>query len=228
MPLSLADYDDDAPAVEPDAEADAPKKPGAKKKDPWDTPAMRQWMAIKQQHPDCVLFFRMGDFYELFGDDAVNIARDLGLSLTARGEIPLAGVPHHQKPVYLQRAIDHGYRVAVVEQLQDPKEAKGVVDRGVTQVITPGTLVDESLLKEEQTLPLGAIAILDEDHAGIAVVELSTGAFRVFNGPLSACADELARMGVRELVYSAPSSGEMPARIKGLTETIEASGTGRP
>lgn len=198
-------------------------------KDPWDTPAMRQWTAIKKQHPDCVLFFRMGDFYELFGEDAENLSRDLGLSLTTRaGNIPLAGVPHHQKAVYLQRAIDQGYRVAVVDQLEDPKDAKGVVDRGVTQVVTPGTLVDESLLREEQTVPLGAIAILDDAHAGIAVVELSTGAFRVFNGSLEDCADELARAGARELLYASPASGDAPQRIVDLCASVSASPTARP
>ena len=190
---------------------------------------MRQWTAIKKTHPECVLFFRMGDFYELFGEDAENISRDLGLSLTTRGNaIPMAGVPHHQKAVYLQRAIDHGYRVAVVDQLEDPKEAKGVVKRGVVQVVTQGTLVDESLLREEQSVPLGSIAILDDAHAGIAVVELSTGAFQLFNGSLEECTDELARIGVKEVVYSAPTFGEMPKRIEELTGAINASGTGRP
>ncbi len=209
----------------------SPKHPTKEKpaKDPWDTPGMRQWSAIKQQHPDCVLFFRMGDFYELFGEDAEHISRDLGLSLTTRGNaIPMAGVPHHQKTVYLQRAIDAGYRVAVVDQLEDPKEAKGVVKRGVTQVVTQGTLVDESLLKEEQTVPLGAIAILDESHAGIAIIELSTGAFSLFNGTLDECADELTRLGAKEILYSAPSAGQMPKRIETLTRSINASATGRP
>ncbi len=190
---------------------------------------MRQWTAIKKTHPDCVLFFRMGDFYELFGEDAENISRDLGLSLTTRGNaIPMAGVPHHQKAVYLQRAIDAGYRVAVVDQLEDPKEAKGVVKRGVTQVVTQGTLVDESLLKEEQTVPLGSIAIFDEAHAGLAIVELSTGAFHLFNGSLEECADELARIGVKEILYNAPTSGEVPKRIETLAASINASATGRP
>ncbi|PCI08652.1 DNA mismatch repair protein MutS [bacterium] len=204
----------------------SPKKPT---KDPWDSPGMRQWTAIKKEHPDCVLFFRMGDFYELFGEDAENISRDLGLSLTTRGNaIPMAGVPHHQKAVYLQRAIDHGYRVAVVDQLEDPKEAKGIVKRGVTQVVTQGTLVDESLLREEQTVPLGSIAILDEAHAGIAIVELSTGAFHLFNGSLAQCTDELARIGAKEVLYNAPTLGDTPKRIEELTSAINASATGRP
>ena len=206
-----------------------PKASAKPAKDPWDTPAMRQWTAIKENHPDCVLFFRMGDFYEVFGEDAVNLSRDLGISLTTRGNaIPMAGVPHHQKPVYLQRAIDHGYRVAVVDQLEDPKDAKGVIDRGVTQVVTPGTLVDETLLAEEQTVPLGSIAIIDQDHAGIAIVELSTGDFHVFNGSLEQCTDELARAGIRELIYSAPVSGDTPPRIDSIATTINASATGRP
>jgi len=190
---------------------------------------MRQWTTIKKAHPDCVLFFRMGDFYELFGEDAENLSKDLGLSLTTRGNaIPMAGVPHHQKSVYLQRAIDAGYRVAVVDQLEDPKEAKGVVARGVTQVVTPGTLVDESLMSEEQTVPLAAIAIMDESHAGIAIVELSTGAFHLFTGSMAQCTDELARIGVREVLYSAPTSGDMPKRIESLISAINASATGRP
>jgi len=197
-------------------------------KDPWQTPAMRQWTAIKDQHPDCVLFFRMGDFYELFGDDAVNLSRDLGLSLTNRNNsIPFAGVPHHQKSVYLQRALEAGYRVAVVDQLEDPKQAKGVVDRGVTQVVTPGTLVDESLLQDGQTIPLGAVAFDSDEHAGIAIVELSTGTFSVYEGTAEHCADELARAGVRELLFAAPASGDPPARVTQLAERVGAALTPR-
>ncbi|MBL4699107.1 MAG: DNA mismatch repair protein MutS [Phycisphaerales bacterium] len=217
----------------PSTSTTSKKKPAVGKKtgtkNPWDTPGMRQWTAIKKEHPDCVLFFRMGDFYELFGEDAENISRDLGLSLTTRGNaIPMAGVPHHQKAVYLQRAIDQGYRVAVVDQLEDPKEAKGVVKRGVVQVVTQGTLVDESLLREEQCVPLGSIATLDESHAGIAVVELSTGAFSLFNGTLEECTDELARIGTKEVLFNSPGFGEKPKRIETLIETLNASGTGRP
>ncbi|MCA9275421.1 MAG: DNA mismatch repair protein MutS [Phycisphaerales bacterium] len=207
-----------------------PAKPSKKPaKDPWDTPAMRQWRKIKERHPDCILFFRMGDFYELFGQDAENMSRDLGLSLTTRGSaIPLAGVPHHQKSTYLSRAIEMGYRVAVVDQLEDPKDAKGVVDRGVTQVVTPGTLVDESLLRDEQSVPMGAIVIHDEQHAGIAIVELSTGAFSLFDGSLEQCTDELGRLGVRELIFASPISGDPPKRVVDLGASINASLTPRP
>ena len=103
----------------------------------------------------------------------------------------------------------------MVDQLEDPKESKGVVKRGVVQVVTQGTLVDESLMREEQTVPLGSIAILDEHHAGIAIVELSTGAFQLFNGSLEECTDELARIGVKEVLYNAPTFGQAPKRIEG-------------
>ncbi|MBO6514371.1 MAG: DNA mismatch repair protein MutS [Phycisphaerales bacterium] len=198
-------------------------------KDPWDTPAMRQWTAIKEQHPECVLFFRMGDFYELFGDDATNLARDLGLALAKRGSaIPFAGVPHHQKSNYLQKAIDAGYRVAVVDQLEDPKEAKGVVKRGVTQVVTPGTLVDEALMLDEQTAYLGAIAFDDDHHAGIAIVELSTGAFIVYDGTTQSCIDQLARIGVRELLFAQSSMGQTPSRTQAVLDALQTQGTGQP
>jgi len=198
-------------------------------KDPYSTPAMQQWTRCKKQHPDCVLFFRMGDFYELFGPDAESMGRALGLAVVDRGNgIPVAGVPHHQKSTYLQRAIEHGYRVAVVDQLQDPKDAKGVVDRGVTQVITPGTLIDESMLPDEQSVTLAAVAFESDDSAGAAMIELSTGLFEVLDGNPGEITDELARRGVTEVLYAEPSAGETPARVRGLLAALGASGTGRP
>ena len=197
-------------------------------KDPYSTPAMQQWTRCKQQHPDCVLFFRMGDFYELFGPDAESMGRALGLAVVDRGNgIPVAGVPHHQKTTYLQRALEHGFRVAVVDQLQDPKEAKGVVERGVTQVITPGTLIDESMLRDEQSVTLAAVAFLDDQAAGAAMVELSTGQFEVLDGHPGEIIDELARRGVKEVLYAEPVAGEAPERVKGLLAALGASGTGR-
>jgi DNA mismatch repair protein MutS len=197
-------------------------------KDPYSTPAMQQWTRCKREFPDCVLFFRMGDFYELFGPDAESMGRALGLAVVDRGNgIPVAGVPHHQKATYLQRALEHGFRVAVVDQLQDPKDAKGVVDRGVTQVITPGTLIDESMLRDEQSVTLGAVAFLDETTVGAAMVELSTGLFEVFDANPGEVIDELTRRGVREVLYAEPVAGETPERVKGLLAALGASGTGR-
>lgn len=198
-------------------------------KDPYSTPAMQQWTRCKKQHPDCVLFFRMGDFYELFGPDAESMGRSLGLAVVERGNgIPVAGVPHHQKAIYLQRAIEHGFRVAVVDQLQDPKDAKGVVDRGVTQVITPGTLIDESMLSDEQSITLASVAFESDQALGAALIELSTGFFEVVDGNPGEIIDELARRGVKEVLFAEPSAGDMPERVKGILAALGASGTGRP
>src|SRR5688572_5802161 len=107
--------------------------------DPRDTPAMRQYYRFKRAHPGCVLLFRIGDFYEMFDDDAVAVARAIGLTLTQRTEgVPMAGFPFHQLDGYLRRLVAQGFRVAVGDQVQDAKEAKGLIERAVTRVITPG------------------------------------------------------------------------------------------
>src|SRR4051812_20552042 len=116
--------------------------------DPRDTPAMRQYYRFKRQHPDCVLLFRIGDFYEMFDDDAVKVSKAIGLTLTQRTEgVPMAGMPYHQLETYLRKLLNSGFRVAVCEQTQEASEAaKGtVIERAVNRVLTPGTLVDESL-----------------------------------------------------------------------------------
>ncbi len=109
------------------------------------SPAMRQYRAAKDAHPDTLLFFRMGDFYELFFEDAIVAARELQLTLTARDKaksVPMCGVPYHAAETYLQRLLRKGFRVAICEQMEDPKQAKGVVKREVTRVLTPGTAID--------------------------------------------------------------------------------------
>ena len=109
---------------------------------------MRQYAKAKKDHPDCLLFFRMGDFYEMFDRDAVLAHRLLAITLTERTKgLPMAGVPFHAAEGYIRRLVAMGHRVAVCEQMQDPKDAKGVVERAVTRVLTPGTLVDETLLE---------------------------------------------------------------------------------
>ena len=139
---------------------------------------MRQFTRFKSAHPDCLLFFRMGDFYELFGPDAEAAHRLLGITLTERTKgMPMAGVPHHAAENYLRRLVEQGIRVAVCDQIQDPKEAKGVVDRAVTRVLTPGTLVDETLLEAGRENLVAAVAPGPDDRVAIAIAELSTGAF---------------------------------------------------
>ena len=116
------------------------------------TPAMQQFYAAKKDYPDCVIFFRMGDFYETFCEDAEICSRELDITLTSRGRapdgqnIPLAGVPHHAVESYLSRMIAKGYKVAICEQMEDPKKAKGIVKRDVIRVVTPGTVIDAALL----------------------------------------------------------------------------------
>ena len=119
------------------------------------TPAMKQYYEAKEKHKDALIFFRMGDFYESFGEDAKVIAKELEITLTSRGrdkeggDMPLAGIPYHAVDSYLPKLIKKGYKVAICEQLEDPKMAKGVVKRGVVRVITPGTVIDSSLISDQ-------------------------------------------------------------------------------
>ena len=206
--------------------------------DPRQTPAMRQYFAFKERHPDCVLLFRMGDFYETFDDDAVRLSKALGLTLTQRtAGMPMAGVPYHQLEVYLRRAILAGFRVAVADQIEDPSEAKGIVARAVTRVLTPGTLVDDSVLAEDATNRLGAAWFgawgdgaedADDAEVGLAVVEVSTGAFTVVACSASTLVDELSRRGVTELLFADPGDGRPPARIKRVLDALAISATPRP
>ncbi len=169
------------------------------------TPAMAQYQAAKRQHPDALLFFRMGDFYELFWDDAREASRALGITLTARNKgpdaIPMAGVPVRAVDTYLRRLVERGFRVAICEQMQDPREAKGVIERAVTRVVTPGTLTEDSLLDDRRPNHLAAV-VVQRDLAGIGWVELSTGAFRVTECARVQLADELQRIEPAELLLA--------------------------
>ncbi|MCC6580909.1 MAG: DNA mismatch repair protein MutS [Phycisphaeraceae bacterium] len=202
-----------------------------------DTPAMRQYFHFKKLHPDCVLFFRMGDFYEMFHDDAKLANKVLGMTLTQRTEgIPMAGVPYHAVQGYLRRMIQAGYRVAVCDQVEDPATAKGLVKRDVTRVITPGTLTDETLLEEGRENPLAAVMFLgmdkggktEDDRVAVAWAELSTGSFHVAVFRKAEVGDELARVAPRELLYVESANGVTPPRIETLTAAIGAVPTSRP
>lgn len=196
------------------------------------SPAMRQYQRFKEQHPGCVLFFRMGDFYELFHEDAVLVSKLLGLTLTRRSEgVPMAGVPHHQLENYLRKALAAGLRVAVADQIQDPKEAKGVVDRAVTRVVTSGTLVDDALLEDGAPNRLAAVAFVEcarGMRAGLAIAEASTGAFTVLDVAPERVGDELARRGVRELLYAEVHADKPPERVRLALEALGIAGTPRP
>jgi len=191
--------------------------PQASRGNPDQTPAMRQFHHFKKQYPQCVLFFRIGDFYETFYDDAKLAHKILGGTLTQRTEgVPMAGVPFHAVEGYLRRMIQAGYRVAVCDQVQDPAQAKGVVDREVTRVITPGTLTDETLLEEGQENPLAAVVFPGPDlsSASVAWVELSTGVFRVAQFSADELADELARIAPRELLYPDDDTAVAPPQVR--------------
>ena len=193
-----------------------------------DTPAMRQHARFKAEHPDCLLLFRLGDFYELFFDDALVAHRALGITLTERTTgIPMAGVPHHAAEPYIRRLVDMGHRVAVCEQLQDPKDAKGIVDRGVVRVITPGTRLDESLLDDRCANRLAAVAVQGAT-AGVAAVEVSTGVFTVSEVPAAELADELARLGAAELLVAEAETDDARATARLLAEQSGAALTERP
>ncbi|GAA3768668.1 DNA mismatch repair protein MutS [Terriglobus aquaticus] len=168
---------------------------------------MRQHAAAKAAHPDALIFFRMGDFYELFYEDAVVAARELQLTLTARDKersVPMCGVPYHAAEGYLQKLLRRGFRVAICEQVEDPKLTKTLVRREVTRVLTPGTALDSSLGPSESNY-LAALAVESKaDRAGVALLDLSTGEFRAteFRGKTAvqdAC-EELSRTHPRELL----------------------------
>ncbi|MFC1800538.1 DNA mismatch repair protein MutS [Nanoarchaeota archaeon] len=144
------------------------------------TPGMQQYINIKNQHPDALVLFRMGDFYETFYEDAKTAARELNITLTARGKgdtrAPLAGIPYHALDQYLAKLVKKGYKVAIVEQLEDPKKAKGIVKRGVVRIVTPGTVMESYILNEKANNFIMSLS-KDNDRYGISLADISTGDF---------------------------------------------------
>jgi DNA mismatch repair protein MutS len=168
------------------------------------TPMMKQYQEAKRACPDAILLFRMGDFYEMFHDDAKTAARVLNLALTSRekGEnaTPMAGFPHHQLESYLGKLIAAGFRAAVCEQVEDPKKAKGLVKRELIRIVTPGTVTDDALLDPRENNFLAAVAW--GDPAGLAWVELSTGQFVAAGFPQRQLADQIARIAPAECLLA--------------------------
>lgn len=156
------------------------------KKEIVETPLMKQHREIKQKYPDAVLLFRVGDFYETFSEDALIASRVLGITLTKRSNgaassIELAGFPHHALDTYLHKLVKAGYRVAICDQLEDPKLAKGIVKRGVTELVTPGIATSDKLLENKSNNFLAAV-FLEDDNSGVAFLDISTGEFFVAQG----------------------------------------------
>jgi DNA mismatch repair protein MutS len=217
-----------------------------------DTPAMRQYKSIKDQYPDYILLFRMGDFYEMFYEDAKAASRILGLTLTSRSKgptaVPLAGIPYHALDGYLARLIKAGCRVAICEQVEDPKQAKGVVRREVARLVTPGTLTDETLLEQREgnylcaVFAAGLVAVgdagipacppgpnkSDSAQVGLAWVELSSGAFWTMLIPSGHMMDELVRIRPSEVIFPEGSSFDQQAFRDQLAQCVGASWASRP
>lgn len=170
------------------------------------TPMMQQYLAIKARHQDAILFFRMGDFYEMFFEDAKVASEVLGLTLTSRAhgksaDVPLAGFPHHALDTYLAKMIKAGYRVAICEQIEDPKLAKTVVKRDITEVVSPGTVLADELLESKRNNFLAAV-YFKADVAGLAIVDISTGEFTAQEIPREQFVEELLRANPAELLIS--------------------------
>ena len=172
------------------------------------TPMLRQYLDAKDAYPDSILFFRMGDFYEMFFEDAVVSAKELGLTLTARNkksdepEIPMAGVPHHAATRYIRQLIEKGFSVAICEQLEDPAVAKGIVKRDVIRVVTPGVVIDTDSLDAKAHNFVAAVVAVAERY-GIAYADVSTGSFRATEvAEPNEIADELRRFEPREVLVN--------------------------
>src|ERR1035437_4778812 len=187
------------------------------------TPLMRQYSAIKQRHPNALLFFRLGDFYELFFEDAVVAAKELQITLTFRNKekgtaIPMCGVPYHAAEGYIAKLIRRGFRVAICDQMEDAREAKKLVKREVTRVVTPGTAIDSQVLEPRENNFLASV-VRRNGAAGLALVDLSTGDFRAteFCGDesLARLRDDLDRMRPSELLLAPGTPSPLESRMGG-------------
>jgi DNA mismatch repair protein MutS len=186
------------------------------------TPLMQQYQQIKSRHANAILMFRMGDFYEMFYDDAEVASRELGLTLTSRNnggasDVPLAGVPVKAVTEYLRRLVQKGYRVAICEQVEDPRLARGIVRREVVETVTPGAAFADDLLDGERHNYLCAVHVAGK-ALGIAAVDVSTGAFRLVVGSLEDAPSLLARLSPREILMARGAELALPLDGALLTE----------
>ena len=184
------------------------------------TPAMQQYLQTKKDYQDSILLYRMGDFYETFFEDAVRMSKELEITLTARdcgnvlGKIPLAGIPAKALDGYLEKLVQKNIKVAVCEQLEDPKFAKGIVKRGVTRVITAGTITESNLLDKNKNNYICALFKDDKsDNYGFAYTDISTGEFKVSQAPYNLILSELARINPSEIIAPSKQQKLMPFQI---------------
>lgn len=194
------------------------------------TPLMRQYAQVKARYPDTILLFRMGDFFETFEDDAKVTARVLGITLTRRGngaagEIPLAGFPHHALEAYLPKLLKAGHRVAICEQLEDPRLAKGIVKRDVIEVVTPGVAFSDKLLEQKRNNFLAAVALpgplaTGTDRVGLAFVDVTTAEFRVAEFPLRQLAEHIGALEPAEMLVQRRDAGTLEQILRGTAAGI--------
>lgn len=209
--------------------ATKPKK-AKKETPPNETPMMRQFNSIKRDHPDKILFFRMGDFYEMFGDDAVCAAKVLQIALTSRDKkkangIPMCGIPFHAYEQYLNKLTAAGYKVAICEQVEDPATAQGIVKRAVIRVVTPGTTVSPQLIEADQNHYLVAVNVhLKAKRLGVSLVDVSTGEFEVLEfsiNDLTRFYDFLFQITPKEILFPQNRSANESQFLESLTEQVE-------
>lgn len=194
------------------------------------TPMMKQYLDIKAQYKDAFLFFRLGDFYEMFYEDAKLAARELEITLTGRGQgeerIPMCGVPYHSADSYIVKLIEKGYKIAICEQVEDPKQAKGVVKREVVKLLTPGTVMDGQIIKEKENNFIIAVTAFKDHSYGVARADLTTGesAVTLFNDDVDEVIHEILNTGTKEVVVSSTLSGVLKEKLeerKQFTKSFE-------
>ncbi|WP_320055782.1 DNA mismatch repair protein MutS [Desulfuromonas thiophila] len=195
------------------------------------TPMMRQYLEIKSQYPDAILFFRLGDFYEMFLDDAVTAAKVLDIALTSRNkgaeeQIPLCGIPYHSAQPYLSRLVAAGHKVAICEQVEDPRMAKGIVRREVVRLVTPGTVLEPELLSADRNSYLLAISCSARQRYGLASLDLSTGQFRVTSAQHpEEVRRELLAIEARELLVAEGERATLVTRLALAPEQVASLAT---
>ncbi|WP_252217322.1 DNA mismatch repair protein MutS [Clostridium sp. VAP41] len=190
------------------------------------TPMMVEYMKTKEEYNDCILFYRLGDFYEMFFDDALTVSRELELVLTGKNcgleeRAPMCGIPHHAAAAYIPRLVTKGYKVAICEQLEDPKQSKGIVKRGVVKVITPGTFIDSNSNLENDNTYLMVISEY-EDKFGIAMSDISTGEFKTtsFNNIKMSLLDEISKVSPKEILVDININEELLTEVNNVLPVL--------
>ena len=183
------------------------------------SPGMRQYVDFKEKNMDVILFFRLGDFYEMFFEDAINCSKELELTLTSKNaglseRVPMCGVPYHAASIYIEKLVEKGYKVAIAEQVEDPKKAKGIVKREIIQVVSKGTVIQNELLNEKENNFVGSI--IEYDHAYIICYsDITTGDIyaSIVNHNRSRLISEVVSIGLKEVIVSSNFDREITALL---------------